>query len=68
MADSAGKPGRAGTGDAEASEPGRPHHTARTRAEKAARQARLAAELRANLLKRKRQQRARGDASGSDDG
>jgi hypothetical protein len=36
-----------------------PHHTPRTKAEKAARQARLAAELRQNLLKRKRQQRAR---------
>ena len=68
MADPAGKPGRAGTGRVEDSEPGRPHHTPRTRADKAVRQARLAAELRANLLKRKRQQRARGDTSGSDHG
>jgi hypothetical protein len=36
-----------------------PHHTARTQADKAARQARLAAEMRSNLLKRKRQQQAR---------
>jgi hypothetical protein len=36
-----------------------PHHTPRTREEKAARQARLAQEMRENLLKRKRQQRAR---------
>jgi hypothetical protein len=36
-----------------------PRHSPRTRADKAARQARLAAELRQNLLKRKRQQRAR---------
>jgi hypothetical protein len=36
-----------------------PHQTPRTRAEKAAREARLAAEMRENLLKRKRQQRAR---------
>ena len=36
-----------------------PHHAARTRADKAAREARLAAEMRNNLLKRKRQQRAR---------
>jgi hypothetical protein len=68
MADPADKPGRAVTGRVEDREPGRPHHTPRTRADKAARQARLAAELRSNLLKRKRQQRARGDASGSDDG
>ena len=38
-----------------------PHHSPRTRKEKAARQARLAAELRQNLQKRKRQQRARDD-------
>jgi hypothetical protein len=36
-----------------------PHHTAATRAGKVARETRLAAEMRANLLKRKRQQRAR---------
>jgi hypothetical protein len=36
-----------------------PHHTPRTQADKAARQARLAAEMRQNLRKRKRQQRAR---------
>jgi len=45
-----------------AAKPG-PHHTARTEADKAARQTRLAAEMRKNLLKRKRQQRARGDPS-----
>jgi hypothetical protein len=44
-----------------------PHHTPPTRAEKAARDARLAAELRQNLLKRKRQQRARGDRTPSRD-
>jgi hypothetical protein len=38
-----------------------PHHVARTQQGKAARQTRLAAEMRANLLKRKRQQRARSD-------
>jgi len=36
-----------------------PHHAPRTQADKAARQARLAAETRSNLLKRKRQRRAR---------
>jgi hypothetical protein len=36
-----------------------PRHAPRTQADKAARQARLAAEMRSNLLKRKRQQRAR---------
>jgi hypothetical protein len=36
-----------------------PHHTDATRADKAVRAARLAAELRANLRKRKQQQRAR---------
>jgi hypothetical protein len=36
------------------------HHSPRTEVDKAVRQARLAAELRRNLLKRKRQQRARG--------
>jgi hypothetical protein len=36
-----------------------PRHSARTQADKAARQTRLAAALRQNLLKRKRQQRAR---------
>ena len=41
-------------------EPGEaPHQTPRTRMEKAARQARLAQEMRENLLKRKRQQRSR---------
>jgi hypothetical protein len=38
-----------------------PHQTARTQAEKAEREARLAAEMRENLRKRKRQQRARDD-------
>jgi hypothetical protein len=36
--------------------PKRPKHSARTKAEKAAREARLAAAMRENLLKRKRQQ------------
>jgi hypothetical protein len=36
-----------------------PHHTPRTAADKAARDARLAAEMRKNLLKRKRQRRDR---------
>jgi hypothetical protein len=36
-----------------------PRHSPRTQADKAARQARLGAEMRHNLLKRKRQQRAR---------
>jgi hypothetical protein len=36
-----------------------PQQSPRTREEKATRQARLAAEMRQNLLKRKRQQRAR---------
>jgi hypothetical protein len=36
-----------------------PQHSARTRAEKAAREARIAQEMRSNLLKRKAQQRAR---------
>ena len=46
-----------------AREPSAPHHTPRTKAEKAAREARLADEMRENLLKRKRQQRAREAAS-----
>ena len=36
-----------------------PQHSPRTRAEKAARAARIAEEMRSNLLKRKAQQRAR---------
>ena len=36
--------------------PRRPKHSARTQAEKAAREARLAAAMRANLRKRKQQQ------------
>jgi hypothetical protein len=36
-----------------------PKHSARTRAEKAARAARVAKEMRLNLLKRKAQQRAK---------
>ena len=40
------------------SEPARPRHSARTAADKSARQARLAQEMRTNLLKRKAQQRA----------
>ena len=47
--------------------PAAPHHSPRTRAEKAARQARLAAELRQNLQKRKRQQRARDDRTPPED-
>ena len=39
--------------------PEQPKHSARTNAAKAARQARVAQEMRANLLKRKAQQRAR---------
>jgi len=38
-----------------------PKHSAHTRAEKASRQARLAAEMRKNLLKRKAQRRTQGD-------
>jgi len=38
---------------------GQPKHSARIRAEKAARDARIAQEMRSNLLKRKAQQRAR---------
>ncbi len=44
-----------------------PHLTPRTQADKAARQARLAAEMRANLVKRKRQQRARDARTPADD-
>ena len=47
--------------------PDAPHHSPRTREEKAARQARLAAELRQNLQKRKRQQRARDDRTPPED-
>jgi hypothetical protein len=39
--------------------PKEPKHSARTSAEKAARRARVAQEMRLNLLKRKAQQRAR---------
>jgi hypothetical protein len=56
MADKAGKP-PPGSPDRPSADA--PHHTPRTQADKAARQARLAAEMRQNLLKRKRQQRAR---------
>jgi hypothetical protein len=38
---------------------GQPEHSARTRAEKAAREARIAEEMRSNLRKRKAQQRAK---------
>jgi hypothetical protein len=38
---------------------GQPKHSPRTRADKAARDARIAEEMRSNLLKRKAQQRAR---------
>ena len=41
--------------------PKEPEHSARTIAEKAAREARVAQEMRINLLKRKAQQRARRD-------
>ena len=58
MPDRPDKPSR---GFPEREPAGAPHETPRTQAEKAARQARLAAEMRQNLLKRKRQQRARDD-------
>jgi hypothetical protein len=67
VAEPVGKTGRSGAGRDEGGKSARPHLTPRTLADKAAREARLAAEMRANLLKRKRQQRARGDAGGSDD-
>jgi hypothetical protein len=51
----------------ERNSPDAPHQTARTREEKAARQERLASELRRNLLKRKRQQRARDDRTPAED-
>ena len=44
-----------------------PKHSTRTRAEKASRQAQLAAEMRKNLLKRKAQQRAQGDTKPGQD-
>jgi hypothetical protein len=44
--------------------PGQPKHSARTRADKAARAARVAEEMRKNLLKRKAQQRAKRGKSG----
>ena len=49
------------SGASERKSPAAPHQTSRTQAEKAAREARLAAEMRENLRKRKRQQRARDD-------
>jgi hypothetical protein len=55
------------SGAPERNSPDAPHQTARTREEKAARQARLAGELRRNLLKRKRQQRARDDRTPAED-
>jgi hypothetical protein len=67
MADPPGRRAHPATGRAGA-ELARPHHTPRTLAEKGAREARLAAEMRANLRKRKRQQRARDGAGRSDDG
>ena len=57
MVDRRHKPASSAPGDG--SKPEQPHHAPRTQAEKAARQTRLAAEMRKNLLKRKRQQRAR---------
>jgi hypothetical protein len=42
----------------QAPEAGQPRYSARTAADKAARRARLAQEMRTNLLKRKAQQRA----------
>lgn len=45
-----------------------PGSTPRSRAEKAARQARLAVEMRKNLAKRKRQQRARSAPRGPEGG
>ena len=44
--------------------PGQPKHTAQTCADKAARAARLAEEMRKNLLKRKAQQRAQREKAG----
>ena len=44
-----------------------PKHSTRTRAEKASRQARLAAEMRKNLLKRKAQRRTQGDTKPDQD-
>jgi hypothetical protein len=43
--------------------PRQPRHSAQTRADKAARAARVAEELRKNLLKRKAQQRAKREKS-----
>lgn len=43
-----------------------PKHTERTAADKATREARVAEEMRKNLLKRKAQRRARGDAGRAD--
>lgn len=50
--------------DSSSRKPGQPTHGARTEAEKEARDARLAAAMRANLKKRKAQQRGR-DARGA---
>jgi hypothetical protein len=55
------------SGAPERNSPDAPHHLPRTQEEKAARQARLAAELRQNLQKRKRQQRARDDRTPAED-
>lgn len=46
--------------------PERPKHSARTAADKVARDARLAAEMRKNLLKRKAQARAQRERDKSD--
>jgi hypothetical protein len=43
--------------------PRQPKHSPHTQAEKAVREARLAEEMRQNLLKRKRQQRAQREAA-----
>ncbi|MGH6914165.1 MAG: hypothetical protein ACREH3_10720 [Geminicoccales bacterium] len=48
--------------------PKRPRHSDRVEAGKAAREARLAEEMRKNLLKRKRQQRAKDPAKPSREG
>jgi hypothetical protein len=57
----------ASSGAPERKSPDAPYHSPSTREEKAARQARLAAEMRQNLLKRKRQQRARDGRTPPDD-
>jgi len=47
--------------------PAKPHQTPRAQAQRAARHARLAEEMRKNLLRRKQRARARSDAIRKDD-